>query len=222
MGQKVNPIVLRVGINRAWQSNWYAEGRYGENLQQDFLLRSLIEQKCGNFAVSRIDIERPGEILRVSLFSARPGMIVGKRGEDLERLKNLLARKLKIAPKLIVLNVKEVRRAETNASLIAQNICGQLERRLPFRRVIKKTMQNAMRFNIGGCKIMVGGRLNGAEIARSEWVREGQIPLHTIKADIDYATHQAKTVYGLIGVKVWVYRSSPELGRNRKGPSLKN
>ncbi|MBL0690803.1 MAG: 30S ribosomal protein S3 [SAR324 cluster bacterium] len=213
MGQKANPIVLRLGLNKQWQSNWYSEANYAKYLQQDFALREFILKRSGNAGVSRIDIERPGDNVKINIHSSRPGLLVGRRGSELDKLKKALTEKFKIK---VQINVKEVRKAETDAMLIATNIASQIERRMAFRRVIKKTMQNAMRFSIGGCKIMVGGRLNGAEIARSEWIREGRVPLHTFKADIDYATYEANTVYGLIGIKVWVYKIPINFNRHKK------
>lgn len=216
MGQKANPIVLRLGINKNWQSNWYSENQYSVYLLQDFNIREFLYKKFSNIGISKILIERAGGEIKITIFASRPGMIVGRKGEDLQKLKTSLESRFRTK---ITITVKEVRKADTDAKLVAQNIAYQIEKRVAFRRVIKKAMQNAMRFNIGGCKIMVGGRLNGAEISRSEWIREGRIPLHTLKADIDYAAHEAKTIYGLIGIKVWIYKIPQEFGRSKKNLS---
>ncbi len=213
MGQKVNPIGFRLNAGKEWQSAWYSSRNYAELLHQDIKIRELIIKATDHFGISKIEIERPGNAIKIGIYAARPGLIIGRKGEELDKLKQKLTHLTKTE---LQINIKEVKRAETDAKLIAKNIGGQLERRVAFRRVIKKAMQGAMRYNIGGCKIMVSGRLNGADIARTEWIREGRIPLHTIKADIDYATREAMTIYGLIGIKVWIYKTVSEFGRVRK------
>ena len=206
MGQKVNPISLRLGINRTWASNWYAEKDYPAMLREDFKIQSYIRKNLKNAGVSKVEIERAAKSLRVFVYAARPGIIIGRKGEEAEKVKNSLCQL--VQQKDLVLNIKEVRRPETDGQLIADSIAQQLERRVAFRRVMKKTLQNVMRYNVQGCKIVVAGRLNGAEMARTERVHEGRVPLHTLKADIDYAVAEANTIYGIIGVKVWVYKDS--------------
>lgn len=217
MGQKSNPIALRLRLNKFWPSNWYADSKYAAYLHQDFMIREFIQKRYKNAGVSKVEIERPADNIKITIFVARPGLLIGKKGDDVSKLK--LALKNKLGQDCEV-NVKEVRRVDTNAQLIAQSIAQQIELRVAFRRVIKKAIQNAMRFNVGGCKIMIGGRLNGAEIARTEWIREGRVPLHTLKADIDYATYEALTVYGLIGIKVWVY-NLPQAQAKPKRPVVR-
>lgn len=204
MGQKVNPIGLRLGITKTWQSNWYADKNYAELLQEDFKIRDYIRENMKNAGIASVDIERAAKSLRVNIHAARPGIIIGRKGEESDKLKKNLIKLT--TQKDLALNIKEVRRPETDCQLISDSIAQQLERRVAFRRVMKKTLQNVMRYNVIGCKIMVSGRLNGAEMARTEWVMEGQVPLHTLKADIQYATTEAHTLYGVIGVKVWVYK----------------
>ena len=211
MGQKVNPIGLRLGINRTWDSRWYAnKGEYGKLLHEDIKIRELLLKMLKQAAVSKIIIERPHKKCRVTIYSARPGVVIGKKGEDIEQLKTELQRRMGVP---VHVNIEEIRKPETDAQLIADSITQQLERRIMFRRAMKRAMQNAMRLGAQGIKIMSAGRLNGIEIARTEWYREGRVPLHTLRADIDYATSEAKTTYGIIGVKVWVYKGDT-LGRN--------
>ena len=205
MGQKVNPIGLRLGITKTWQSNWYAEKNYAELVQEDVKIQKYIRKNLKNAGIAKVEIERAAKSLRVFVHAARPGIIIGRKGEEAEKVKKSLAKL--VSQKDLVLNIKEVRRPETDAQLVADSIAQQLERRVAFRRVMKKTLQNVMRYNVIGCKIMVSGRLNGAEMARTEWVKEGQVPLHTLKADIDYAVCEASTLYGIIGVKVWIFKS---------------
>ncbi|MDT8446223.1 MAG: 30S ribosomal protein S3 [bacterium] len=206
MGQKVNPIGLRLGINRSWESSWYAEKDYASMLQEDFKITDYIRNNLRHAGVAKVEIERAAKNLKVFVHAARPGIIIGRKGEEAEKVKNSLARL--VQKKDLVLNIKEIRRPETEAQLVADSIAQQLERRVAFRRVMKKTLQNVMRYNVSGCKIMVAGRLNGAEMARREWIHEGRVPLHTLKADIDYAVCEAKTVYGIIGVKVWIFKEN--------------
>lgn len=206
MGQKVNPIGLRLGINRSWESSWYAEKDYAAMLQEDFKITDYIRGNLRHAGVAKVEIERAAKNLKVFVHAARPGIIIGRKGEEAEKVKNALARL--VQKKDLALNIKEIRRPETEAQLVADSIAQQLERRVAFRRVMKKTLQNVMRYNVSGCKIMVAGRLNGAEMARREWIHDGRVPLHTLKADIDYAISEAKTVYGIIGVKVWIYKEN--------------
>ncbi|MBF0279594.1 MAG: 30S ribosomal protein S3 [SAR324 cluster bacterium] len=214
MGQKVNPIGLRIGITRTWNSKWYAEKNYAEQLKEDIEIQKFIKKELKHAAISKIEIERTSRKTKVNIFSARPGIIIGRKGDEVEKLKKSL---VQLTKRDVVVNIKEVKRPEIDAQLIAENIAMQLERRVAYRRAIKRAMTSAMRMNIEGCKIMVAGRLNGAEMARSEWVREGRVRLHTLRADIDYGFTEALTTYGLIGVKVWVCRGDNfERQRNRR------
>ncbi|MAE15880.1 MAG: 30S ribosomal protein S3 [Deltaproteobacteria bacterium] len=215
MGQKVNPIGLRLGISKTWNSKWFAEKDYAEQLKQDLDIQSFIKGRLRHAAISRIEVERTPKKMKVNIYTARPGIIIGRKGDEVERLRNELSSKM--IRNEVVVNIREIKRPEIDATLIAENIANQLERRIAYRRAIKRAMASAMRMNIAGCKIMVGGRLNGAEISRSEWVREGQVRLHTFKADIDYGVAEAHTTYGVIGVKVWVYRGENfERSRSRR------
>ena len=204
MGQKVHPIGFRLGINKTWASNWFAKKDYVAFLHEDIAIRRYILKSLSHAGISRVEIERSASRLRVNIYTARPGIIIGKRGLEVDRLKDELQ---KIVPgKQINLNIKEIRRAEVDATLIAQNISLQLEKRISFRRAMKKSVLSALRFGAKGIKIRCSGRLGGAEIARAEWYREGRVPLHTLRADIDYGTAEGLTTYGIIGVKVWVYK----------------
>ena len=204
MGQKINPTGFRLSISRNWSSRWYASNRdFAGMLAEDIKVREYLKAKLKNAAVSRVLIERPAKNARITIFSARPGVVIGKKGEDIENLKKELSRQLGVP---VAVNIEEVRKPEIDAKLIADSITQQLEKRIMFRRAMKRAMQNAMRLGALGIKIMSSGRLNGIEIARCEWYREGRVPLHTLRADIDYGTSEAKTTYGVIGVKVWVYR----------------
>ncbi len=204
MGQKIHPTGFRLAVTRNWASRWYASNRnFAGMLAEDLEVRAFLKKKLKNAAVSRILIERPAKSARITIFSARPGVVIGKKGEDIESLKAELAKILKCA---VSVNIEEVRKPEVDAQLIADSITQQLEKRIMFRRAMKRAMQNAMRLGAQGIKIMSAGRLNGIEIARTEWYREGRVPLHTLRADIDYGTSEASTTYGIIGVKVWVYR----------------
>ncbi|MBK5912609.1 30S ribosomal protein S3 [Rhodothalassium salexigens] len=204
MGQKVNPIGLRLGINRTWDSRWYAGGdRYASLLHEDLRLREFIAKEVPQAGVSRIIIERPAKKARVTIYSARPGVIIGKKGQDIEKLRRKLE---KLATGEVSLNIVEVRKPEIDAKLIGDNIAQQLERRVSFRRALKRAVQSAMRLGAQGIRVNCGGRLGGAEIARTEWYREGRVPLHTLRADIDYAHSQARTAYGVIGIKTWVFK----------------
>lgn len=204
MGQKVNPIGLRLGINRTWDSRWFAKkGDYAKLLHQDMQIRKLIEKKLAQAGVSKIIIERPAQKARVTIHSARPGIVIGKKGQDIDNLKNELQ---KLVGSEVSLNILEVRKAETDATLIADSIAQQLERRVSFRRAMKRSVQSALRLGAEGIRVNCSGRLGGAEIARMEWYREGRVPLHTLRADIDYGTSTAFTTYGTCGVKVWVFK----------------
>jgi small subunit ribosomal protein S3 len=231
MGQKIHPTGFRLPVTRNWSSRWYAGNRqFAAMLAEDIEVREFLKKKLKNAAVSRITIERPAKNARITIYSARPGVVIGKKGEDIENLKVELAKMLGVP---VAVNIEEVRKPEVDAQLIAESITQQLEKRIMFRRAMKRAMQNAMRLGAQGIKIMSAGRLNGIEIARTEWYREGRVPLHTLKADIDYGFSEAKTTYGVIGVKVWVYRGDrlangeapqlrgedrPEDDRRRRGP----
>ena len=211
MGQKIHPTGFRLSVSRNWASRWYASNRdFAGMLAEDIKVREYLKAKLKNAAVSRVLIERPAKSARITIFSPRPGVVIGKKGEDIETLKRELASRLGVP---VSVNIEEVRKPEIDAQLIADSITQQLEKRIMFRRAMKRAMQNAMRLGAQGIKIMSAGRLNGIEIARTEWYREGRVPLHTLRADIDYATSEAKTTYGIIGVKVWVYKGDT-LGRN--------
>ncbi len=204
MGQKVNPIGLRLGINRTWDSRWYAEGgEYGDLLHQDLKIRDFILEKRRQAGISKVVIERPHRKCRVTVHTARPGILIGKKGADIEKLRRKLAT---MTDSEVHLNIVEVRKPEIDATLVAEAIAQQLERRVAFRRAMKRAVQSAMRLGALGIRINCGGRLGGAEIARMEWYREGRVPLHTLRADIDYGTAVAKTAYGVIGVKVWIFK----------------
>ncbi len=211
MGQKIHPTGFRLSVSRNWASRWYANDRdFAGMLAEDIKVREYLKKKLKNASVSRVLIERPAKNARITIFSARPGVVIGKKGEDIENLKRELGRQLGVP---VAVNIEEVRKPEIDAKLIADSITQQLEKRIMFRRAMKRAMQNAMRLGALGIKIMSSGRLNGIEIARCEWYREGRVPLHTLRADIDYGTSEAKTTYGVIGVKVWVYKGDT-LGRN--------
>ncbi|MFN3610710.1 MAG: 30S ribosomal protein S3 [Tepidimonas sp.] len=211
MGQKIHPTGFRLSVSRNWASRWYASNReFAGMLADDIKVREYLREKLKNAAVSRVVIERPAKNARITIYSARPGVVIGKKGEDIERLKKDLATMLGVP---VAVNIEEIRKPEVDAQLIADSITQQLEKRIMFRRAMKRAMQNAMRLGAQGVKIMSSGRLNGIEIARTEWYREGRVPLHTLRADIDYGTSVAKTTYGTIGVKVWVYKGD-NLGRN--------
>jgi small subunit ribosomal protein S3 len=204
MGQKVNPIGMRLQVNRTWDSRWFADGEnYGDLLLEDLRMREFIKEECKQAGVSRVIIERPHKKCRVTIHTARPGVIIGKKGADIEALRKKLTN---FTDSELHLNIVEVRKPEVDAALVAESIAQQLERRVSFRRAMKRAVQNAMRMGALGIRVNVGGRLGGAEIARVEWYREGRVPLHTLRADIDYALAEAKTPYGIIGVKVWIFK----------------
>ncbi len=211
MGQKIHPTGFRLAVSRNWASRWYANNRdFAGMLAEDIKVREYLKAKLKNAAVSRVLIERPAKSARITIFSARPGVVIGKKGEDIENLKKELGQRLGVP---VAVNIEEVRKPETDAQLIADSITQQLEKRIMFRRAMKRAMQNAMRLGALGIKIMSSGRLNGIEIARTEWYREGRVPLHTLRADLEYGVSDAKTTDGVIGVKVWVYKGD-HLGRN--------
>lgn len=207
MGQKVNPIGIRLGITRDWSSKWYADKRtFPGHVETDFVVREYLKKKLAEASVSRIHIERPAKKAQITVHTARPGVVIGKKGEDIEKLRTEVSRLLKMPLVDVRINVAEIRKPELDAQLVAESLAQQLERRVMFRRAMKRSVQNTMRAGAEGIKVKVGGRLNGAEIARSEWYREGRVPLHTFRAEIDYGFAEAKTTYGIIGVKVWVFR----------------
>jgi small subunit ribosomal protein S3 len=204
MGQKIHPIGFRLSVLRNWSSKWYANSKaFPGMLQEDIKVREFLKQKLAHAAVSRIIIERPAKNAKITIFSARPGIVIGKKGEDIESLKAQLQKLLHVP---VHINIEEVRKPELDAQLIADSIAQQLQKRIMFRRAMKRAITNAMRLGAQGIKIMSAGRLNGIEIARTEWYREGRVPLHTLRADIDYGTSEAKTTYGIIGIKVWVFK----------------
>ena len=204
MGQKIHPIGFRLGVQKNWTSRWYASSKnFPEMLQGDIKVREFLNKKLANAAVSKIIIERPAKNAKITIHSARPGVVIGKKGEDIESLRASLQGLMGVP---VHLNIEEVRKPEVDATLIAQSIAQQLEKRIMFRRAMKRAMQNAMRLGAQGIKIMSSGRLNGIEIARTEWYREGRVPLHTLRADIDYGVAEALTTYGIIGIKVWVFK----------------
>ncbi|GAA4662089.1 30S ribosomal protein S3 [Bartonella pachyuromydis] len=204
MGQKINPIGLRLGVNRTWDSRWYADsGEYGRLLHEDLKIRLYVLEELKQAAISRVIIERPHKKCRVTIHSARPGLIIGKKGADIEKLRRKLSEMTNAETSL---NIVEIRKPETDAAIIAQSIAQQLERRVAFRRAMKRAVQSAMRLGAEGIRINCSGRLGGAEIARMEWYREGRVPLHTLRSDVDYGTAEAKTAYGICGVKVWVFK----------------
>ena len=203
MGQKVNPIGFRLGINRTWDSRWYAGKEYGSLLHEDLRIREYIDKALSQAGVARIIIERPAKRARITIHTARPGVVIGKKGADIEKLRQDIS---KMTRSDVTLNIVEIRKPEIDAKLIADNIAQQLTRRVAFRRAMKRAVQSAMRLGAGGIRIKCGGRLGGVEIARAEWYREGRVPLHTLRADIDYGTSTAQTTYGACGVKVWVFK----------------
>ena len=201
MGQKVNPYGIRLGINKTWSSRWFSKNEYTKLLHQDLEIKKYVEKKLKNASISKINIERAAKKLRLSIYSSRPGIIIGKKGADIETLKNDLS---KMSNLEVFLDIKEIRKPEVEARLVAENIATQLEKRISFRRAMKKAVQSAMRLGAKGVKVVCSGRLGGAEIARTEKYHEGSVPLHTLRGDIDYATAEAETTYGICGIKVWI------------------
>jgi small subunit ribosomal protein S3 len=227
MGQKVHPIGIRLGIVKDWTSTWYAGSEtFADFLNVDLKMRDFIKRKLKHASVSRIQIQRPANNAAITIHTARPGIVIGKKGEDIEKLRAEVAREMGVP---VHINIEEVRKPEVDAQLVAESVAQQLERRIMFRRAMKRAVGNAMRLGAQGIKIMVAGRLNGAEIARTEWYREGRVPLHTLRADIDYGFTEANTTYGVIGVKVWVFKGEvldrdqqnvePEAGKKAAGAS---
>ena len=201
MGQKVNPNGFRLGVNRTWSSRWFSKSNYAKFLHQDLEIKSYVEKKLKNASIAKINIERAAKKIRISIYSSRPGIIIGKKGADIEDLKNKLT---KLSNLEVFLDIKEIRKPEVEAKLVAENIATQLEKRVSFRRAMKKSVQSSMRLGAKGVKILCSGRLGGAEIARNEKYNEGSVPLHTLRSDIDYATAEAETTYGIVGIKVWI------------------
>jgi len=201
MGQKVNPYGIRLGINKTWSSRWFSKNEYTKLLHQDLKIKNYVENKLKNASISKINIERAAKKLRISIYSSRPGIIIGKKGADIETLKNDLS---KMSSLEVFLDIKEIRKPEVEAKLVAENIATQLEKRISFRRAMKKAVQSAMRLGAKGVKVVCSGRLGGAEIARTEKYHEGSVPLHTLRGDIDYSTAEAETTYGICGIKVWI------------------
>ncbi len=216
MGQKTYPVGIRLGITRTWDSRWFARKGYADNLIEDIALRKAVKERLYHAGISRIEIERSGQKLRLVIHTARPGIVIGKKGSEAERLRKDVEA---YTGKEASIDIKEVRKPEVNAQLVAENIAMQLEKRVAFRRAMKKAVASSMRFGALGIKVMCAGRLAGAEIARTEWYREGRVPLHTFRADIDYGFAEAKTTYGIIGVKVWIYTGDvlPEVKSAEKG-----
>jgi small subunit ribosomal protein S3 len=204
MGQKVNPIGIRLGIVKDWTSKWYADSKdYANNLYTDLKVREFLKKKLAGASVSAIQIERPANNARITIHTARPGIVIGKKGEDIDVLRKTVSKMMNVP---VHINIEEIRKPELDAYLVAENIAQQLERRIMFRRAMKRAVTNTMRLGAQGIRINVAGRLNGAEIARTEWYREGRVPLHTLRADIDYGFAEANTTYGIIGVKVWIFK----------------
>lgn len=216
MGQKVHPIGIRLGIVKDWSSTWYAEGDdYSENLNIDIEVRRFIRTRLAHASVSRIHIERPAKNARLVIHTARPGIVIGKKGEDIEALRLIVSQMMGVP---VHISVEEIRKPELDAYLVAESVANQLERRIMFRRAMRRAVTNAMRLGAEGIKVRVSGRLNGAEIARSEWYREGRVPLHTLRADIDYGVAEARTTYGVIGVKTWIFKG--EIFGSRNGSQM--
>jgi small subunit ribosomal protein S3 len=215
MGQKVNPTGIRLGIVKDWTSKWYADNKnYADFLNQDLEVRKFLKERLKQASVSRIQIERTQGSANITIHTARPGMVIGKKGEDIERLRNEVTAMMSLPA--VHINIEEVRKPELDAQLVAESVAQQLERRIMFRRAMKRAVQNTMRLGAQGIKINVAGRLNGAEIARTEWYREGRVPLHTLRADIDYGFAEAQTTYGIIGVKVWIFKGEV-IGKHDEG-----
>ncbi|RMF97656.1 MAG: 30S ribosomal protein S3 [Candidatus Schekmanbacteria bacterium] len=203
MGQKVHPLGFRLGITKDWDSRWYADKDYAKNVHNDLMIRSFIKKRLERAGVSKIELERASNNLKVDIYSARPGIVIGRKGQEVDKLKNDLRR---LTGKIVTVNIHEIKKAEIDAQLVAENIAMQILRRVSYRRAMKRSITSALRYGAQGIKISCAGRLGGAEIARTEWFREGRVPLHTLKADIDYGFAEAKASYGVIGIKVWIYK----------------
>ena len=215
MGQKVNAIGFRLGVTKTWSSKWYSEKSYAEWLHQDIAIKKLVKKQMGHAGISRVDIERSSTKCTINVYTARPGIIIGKKGQGAEQLKQDIQ---KLTESKVYLNIHEVRKAETDAQLVAENVANQLVRRVSFRRAMKKSVQTAMKFGAKGIRLNASGRLGGAEMSRREWYREGRVPLHTLRADIDYGFAIARTTYGVIGIQVWIYKGD-KLNEARRQPA---
>jgi small subunit ribosomal protein S3 len=216
MGQKVHPTGIRLGIVKDWTSKWYADSKdYADLLNTDLEVRDFLKKRLSQASVSRIQIDRPARNAHITVHTARPGVVIGKKGEDIDRLRKEVSEKMGIP---VHISIEEIRKPELDAQLVAENVAGQLERRIMFRRAMKRAVQNSMRLGAEGIRINIAGRLNGAEIARSEWYREGRVPLHTLRADIDYGFAEAKTTYGVLGVKVWIFKGEVFAGQETEEP----
>ena len=215
MGQKVHPYGFRLGFNKTWHSRWFAGRNYADTLHRDLKLREDLKKRLSHAGVAEIDIERTANKLRINIYTSRPGIIIGRKGAEVDKLRDELQ---KMTDGEVYINIQEIQRPELDAQLIAENVGGQLQRRVAFRRAMRRAMESAFRFGAKGMKIRVSGRLNGAEIARSEWYQDGRLPLHTLKADIDYGFAESRTTYGVIGVKVWLFRGEMAKTRSRRKP----
>jgi len=219
MGQKVHPTGIRLGIVKDWTSKWYADSKdYADLLNTDLDVRDFLKKRLAQASVSRIQIDRPAKNAHITIHTARPGVVIGRKGEDIDRLRKEVSAKMGIP---VHISIEEIRKPELDARLVAENVAGQLERRVMFRRAIKRAVQSSMRLGAEGIRINIAGRLNGAEIARSEWYREGRVPLHTLRADIDYGLAEAKTTYGVLGVKVWIFKGEVFAGQEAEEPVAK-
>jgi small subunit ribosomal protein S3 len=214
MGQKVHPIGFRLGFNKTWRSRWYAEKEYANLLHEDILLKQDLKKRFAHAGVSRVEIERAANKLKISIFTSRPGIIIGRKGQEVDKLKQEIQKK---TGKEVFINIQEILKPELDAQLVAESVALQLEKRIAFRRAMRKAVDAALRFGAKGIKVRVSGRLNGAEIARSEWYLHGQLPLHTLRADIDYGLHEARTNFGAIGVKCWIYKGEQDALKPNKG-----
>jgi small subunit ribosomal protein S3 len=214
MGQKVHPIGFRLGFNKTWRSRWYAEKEYANLLHEDILLKKDLKKRFAHAGVSRVEIERAANKLKISIFTSRPGIIIGRKGQEVDKLKQEIQKK---TGKEVFINIQEILKPELDAQLVAESVALQLEKRIAFRRAMRKAVDAALRFGAKGIKVRVSGRLNGAEIARSEWYLHGQLPLHTLRADIDYGLHEARTNFGAIGVKCWIYKGEQDALKPNKG-----
>jgi len=213
LGQKVHPYGFRLGFNKTWHSRWYAGRQYADMLHKDLVLRESLKKRLSHAGVSEIDIERTANKVRINIYTSRPGIIIGRKGAEVDKLRDELQKQVEGD---VYINIQEIQRPELDAQLVAENVATQLERRVAFRRAMRKAMESAFRFGAKGMKVRVGGRLNGAEIARSEWYQDGRLPLHTLKADIDYGQAVARTTYGVIGVKVWLYKGEMARTKSRR------
>ena len=214
MGQKVHPIGFRLGFNKTWRSRWYAEKEYANLLHEDILLKKDLKKRFSHAGVSRVEVERAANKLKISIFTSRPGIIIGRKGQEVDKLKQEIQKK---TGKEVFINIQEILKPELDAQLVAESVALQLEKRIAFRRAMRKAVDAALRFGATGIKVRVSGRLNGAEIARSEWYLHGQLPLHTLRADIDYGLHEARTNFGAIGVKCWIYKGEQDALKPNKG-----